>query len=133
MGSILIVDDDENLRIMTADLLRAAGHSVDAAEDARAGLALYSVVRHDLVITDILMPDMDGLELIEALRKTEPRPRVIALSGGSKYSEPLLLPAAKRLGAERILAKPVLPDVLLSTVADVLAMPAQVASSPSKT
>jgi CheY-like chemotaxis protein len=124
MASILLIDDDEDFRVMTAELLRTVGHTVDTADDGKAGLACYKARLHDLVITDIVMPDMGGLELIEELRQTAPRPRVIAISGGSKFSEPLYLPVAKRLGVERILAKPILPDVLVQTVADVLAKPA---------
>jgi len=123
MASILLIDDDENLRTITAEILRSAGHTTDTAGDGRAGLALYKAKLHDLVITDIVMPDMDGLELIDKLRQTEPRPRVIAMSGGHRFSKPVYLPTAKRLGAERTLAKPARPDVLLQIVADVLAEP----------
>jgi two-component system chemotaxis response regulator CheY len=124
MASILLIDDDENLRIMIVELLRSAGHTVDTADDGKTGLALYKATLHDLVVTDIVMAEMDGLKLIDELRQMEPRPRVIAISGGHKFSQPVYLPAAKRLGAERILAKPIMPDVFLQTVADVLAKPA---------
>jgi len=124
MALILLIDDDKNLQLLTAELLRSAGHTVDTADDGKPGIALYKARLHDLVITDIVMPDMDGLELIDELRQTEPRPRIIAMSGGHRFSQPVYLPTAKRLGAERILAKPVQPDVFLRTVADVLAEPA---------
>jgi len=124
MAFILLIDDDENLRNMTAALLLSAGHTVDTANDGKAGLAFYKNRLHDLVITDIVMDEMDGLKLIDELRQAEPRPRVIAMSGGHKFSQPVYLPTAKRLGAERILAKPIMPDVFLRTVADVLAEPA---------
>ncbi len=127
MASILLIDDDENLRIMTAALLLSAGHTVDTADDGKTGLTLYKTKLHDLVITDIVMDEMDGLKLIDELRQTEPRPRVIAMSGGHKFSQPVYLPTAKWLGADRILAKPIMPDVLLKTVADVLAEPAPAA------
>jgi CheY-like chemotaxis protein len=124
MASILLIDDDENVCAMTAELLRSAGHTVDTAGDGKAGLALYKTRLHDLVVTDIVMSDMSGLELIENLRQTAPRPRVIAISGDSTFSVPVYLPLAKSFGVDRILAKPILPDVLLKTVADVLAKPA---------
>ena len=113
MASILLIDDDEDLRIMTAELLRSAGHTVDTADDGKPGIALYKTRLHDLVITDIVMPNMDGLKLIEELRQTVPSPRVIAVSGGSKLSVPLYLPIAKQLGVQRILAKPIMPNVFL--------------------
>jgi YesN/AraC family two-component response regulator len=65
-----------------AGLLRSAGHAIDTAADGKTGLSLYRAKLHSLVISDIVMPDMDGIELIEELRQTDPRPRVIAISGG---------------------------------------------------
>jgi CheY-like chemotaxis protein len=129
LASILLIDDDETLRKMTAALLTLAGYEVDTAADGKAGLALYKDRHHDLVITDIVMFGMSGIEVIEELRRTMPRPRIIAFSGNSDYSVPVFLPTAKRLGAERILAKPVEREILLRTIADVLAEPAKVTVS----
>jgi CheY-like chemotaxis protein len=123
MGHLLIIDDNKDVRDLTALLLRSVGHTVDTVEGAREGLAAYAAGAHDLVITDIMMPDMDGLELIAHLRHAAPRPRVIAISGGTMGSMPVHLPAAKNLGVERILAKPIEARVLFDTVADVLARP----------
>ena len=92
---------------MTAEILRQAGHTVNDAPDGRTGLALYHVGGHDLIITDIVMPDMEGLELTMGLRQATPRPRVIEISGNSQFSEPLYLPAARLLGVQRALAKPI--------------------------
>jgi sigma-B regulation protein RsbU (phosphoserine phosphatase) len=124
VASILLIEDDEPVRASTAALLRLAGYSVETAEDGKTGLTIYQANRHDLVITDILMPDMDGLELIGRLNKMDSGPRVIAISGDSIKSIPVYLPVAKHLGVERILAKPIEAGVLLRTVADVLAEPA---------
>jgi DNA-binding response OmpR family regulator len=123
MASILLIDDDEGLCVLMADVLRQAGHAVDVAASGEAGIALYRAKPCDLVITDIAMPGMEGFELIELLRHSKPRPRIIAMSGGSNLSQPVYLPIAKRLGAQLTLAKPVPPDVLLQAVAGVLAMP----------
>lgn len=124
MAFILLIDDDEDIRITTGELLRAAGHTVETSDDGKMGLKAYQAGLHGLVITDIAMPDMDGLELIGLLKKEEPAPRVIAMSGGSSFSVPVYLPVAKHLGVERILSKPIEPGVLVRTVADVLAEPA---------
>lgn len=132
MASILLIDDDNSLRVMTSQLLKAGGHCVDTAGDGKAGLELYKSGRYDLVITDIVMPDMNGLQLIEQLAKMTPRPRVIAFSGGSQFSQSIFLPFAKDMGVERILAKPVMPGVLLSTVTDVLNQPAQAAKTQAQ-
>lgn len=118
--------------MITAELLRSVGHTVDTADDGKAGLTLYRAKLHDLVITDIMMPNMDGLEVIGNLRQTGHGPHIIAMSGGSKLGLPLYLPVAKRLGVERILAKPILPDTLLQTVADVLVMPVPVTGTRAR-
>jgi CheY-like chemotaxis protein len=124
MACILLIDDDGDFRTVTAEILRQAGYTVDLASDGKAGLALYHAGRHDMIITDIVMPEMEGLELVKALRHAAPRPRVIGISGDSKFSESIYLPAAKLFGAQRSLAKPIRPDVLLQAVAEVLAEPA---------
>lgn len=130
MASILLIDDDEDLRLVTAVSLRSAGHAVVEAVSGREGLASYRAGRYDLVITDIVMPDIEGIELITALRKEEPRPRVIAMSGYSDFSASLYLPAALKLGAQCTLTKPFTPDVLLRAVEEILAAP--VPSAPSR-
>lgn len=123
MASILLLDDDETFRAIAAACLRSAGHAVDEAPDGKAGLKLYRAGQYDLVITDIVMPGMEGLELIETLRHATPRPRIIALSGHPQFAASIYLPAAKQLGAQRTLIKPFLPDIMLQAVAEVLAKP----------
>jgi CheY-like chemotaxis protein len=106
---------------MTTDVLRQAGYVVNDAPNGKAGLALYHAGLHDLVISDIVMPEMEGLGLIDKLRHAVPRPRLIATSGGSRFSKSVYLPIARHLGAQRVLGKPIRPDVLLQAVAEVLA------------
>jgi DNA-binding response OmpR family regulator len=124
VASILLIDDDEPLRSITAEFLRQAGYTVNDAPDGKTGLMLYEAGQHDLIITDIVMPEMEGLELIERLRNAVSRPRIIAVSGGTSFSHAVYLPTAKHLGAQRTLDKPVRPDLLLRTIAEVLAEPA---------
>ena len=124
MAHLLLIDDDDAIRDVTAEILLQAGHSVNTAPDAKTGLALHHAEQHDLIITDINMPEMDGIELIMALRHTEPRPRIIAISGGYRFSESLFLPVAQRLGVQRAMAKPIRADELLQAVVEVLAKPA---------
>jgi CheY-like chemotaxis protein len=127
MAAILLIDDSKVFRLVTARILRLDGHIVDTAEDGKAGLELYRQGAYDLIITDLVMPEMNGLALIAGLRHEEHPPRIIAMSGDSGLSQSDLLPEAKLLGAQRILLKPTLPSVLLETVADVLAQPAPLA------
>jgi CheY-like chemotaxis protein len=124
MTRILLIDDDDAVREVTTEVLRQAGHTVTAAPNAKTGLAHQHTDPHDLIITDINMPDMDGLELIMALRHATPRPRIIAISGGYMLSESLFLPLAQRLGVQRALAKPFRAEALLQAVDAVLAAPA---------
>ena len=127
MASILLIDDLDELRAVLAGVLRQAGHTVNDAPDGKTGLILYEAGGHDLIITDIVMPDMDGLELIMRLRHATPRPRIIAMSGDSQFSDSVYLPSALKLGVQRALAKPIRAATLLAAVAEVLAAPAPAA------
>lgn len=124
MKKILIIEDNEELRPMLVGLLTDAGYLVDEAADGTTGYNLYLSGRHDLIITDIVMPDKDGLELIFALRYADPRPRIIAISGDARFGEKVYLPMAERFGVQRAFAKPVPPQTLLASVAEELAKPA---------
>jgi CheY-like chemotaxis protein len=120
VASILLIDDDEALRKVTAEILVEAGHMVNDAPDGKSGMKLYNELHHDLVITDIAMPDMDGLELIMGLARSTPRPRIIAISGDSQFSKTLYLPTAHQLGVQGTLSKPFRAEMLLQKVTSVL-------------
>ena len=124
MPSILILDDDEPILMTMAAILRDAGYLVSTASNGSSGLMLFASWAHDLVITDISMPGADGLEVIASLRKTVPRPRIIAMSGGSRRLNSNFLHEAHLLGAQQVLEKPIEPEILLQIVAAILAEPA---------
>lgn len=123
MASILLIDDDDIFRAMTADVLEQGRHEVTRAVNGKEGLELYGKNDFDVIITDIVMPDMDGLEMISLFRKSSHCPRIIAISGFSKFSHTVYLPAAKHFGALHTLDKPFRPEDLLSLVDRVLAEP----------
>ena len=123
MATILLIDDDEALRNVTAEILMEAGYTVDDAPDGKSGLELYRTGHHDVIITDIAMPDMDGLELIMSLSRTTPKPRIIAMSGDSQFSESVYLPTARQLGVQTTIGKPIRAEALLQAVAKVLEAP----------
>lgn len=129
MAEILIVDDDVDIRTFIATALRGAGHHVMEASDGREGLRILGSQPLQLVITDLLMPEMDGLELLRTLRKTFPTLPAIAVSGGSPHSS-IYLSTANHLGAVRILHKPFLLTSLLEAVEGVLARRAREAGRP---
>jgi CheY-like chemotaxis protein len=117
MAEILIIDDDRQMRRMLIRILQGEGHTVREAENGRGGIALFREDRPALVITDIVMPDMEGIETILALRQAEPSVPNIAISGGS---DPLYLQAAGKLGATAVLRKPFSPDELITLVKGML-------------
>ena len=105
--SILVADDEDSIRSLLEHFLISAGHKVVIAANAReAGEAMAQQV-FELVITDVLMPDGDGLDLITELRKKQPKARIIAMSGGGRYLEGSdYLKLANGLGAHTAMMKP---------------------------
>ena len=120
MARILLIDDDDLLREILAKALTQAGHVVIEAREGREGVELFRAASADLVLTDMMMPEREGLETISALRRELPRLPIIAMSGGNNNS-PLYLKLATQLGAQRRLAKPFTPALLLRTIEELLA------------
>jgi CheY-like chemotaxis protein len=120
VAKILVVDDDAAVQTMVRLLLERAGHSVIAASDGRAGLAAFESGRFDLLLLDIFMPAMDGLETMRSIHQREPAMPIIVMSGRSLVvdagAEPDFLAMATKLGAVRSLPKPFRPESLLSMV-----------------
>lgn len=119
MARILIIEDDELLLDLLSKTLQAAGHTVMAAVNGRQGLKAFREEPADLVITDIVMPEQDGVGVAMALRKESPGTPLIAISGGVSRS-PLYLDLAKKLGASRVIAKPFPPAKILRAVNELL-------------
>ena len=113
---ILVVDDNDQLREMLRHILETAGHEVLEAANGKIALHLQNTLPADLVITDILMPEMEGLELIMNIRKITPCVKIIAISGGGKMHPDLCLEIASNMGADRILLKPFSKSTILSII-----------------
>lgn len=128
MAKILIIDDSDSMRLFLEQVLTGAGHTVVATSDGRGGLAELQLQPFDLTITDIYMPDMDGIEMLRNARERRLLGRVIAIS--SKDSIVNLLPAARMLGARRTLHKPFSGEQLLAAVTETLAQPARAGRPP---
>lgn len=118
MATILLIDDDDQVRILFQVALAGAGYRVLVAENGKHGLRLLERQEVDLVLVDILMADMDGLELIPLLRRMQPVCKIIAMSGGSGEWDPLH--TAKHLGANDTLKKPFSVQELLDAVSSQL-------------
>lgn len=106
MASILLVEDDEQLRPMLKIVLQEAGHEVQEARNGEEALAMYSVKPTDVVITDLVMPEKEGLETIIELRRTYSDVKIIAMSGGDRTGVQNNLELARKFGANHILTKP---------------------------
>ncbi|HEV2691793.1 MAG TPA: response regulator [Verrucomicrobiae bacterium] len=114
--TILIIDDDAPLASGMQKLLVRNAYIVHVARNGKAGLAVLEQEPVDLVITDIFMEEMEGLETILAVRRKFPGTRVVAMSGGSSVVGLDCLDLAKTLGAELVLRKPFLFDALADTI-----------------
>lgn len=115
--AILVVDDQPIMREVIGQMLEDAGHEVRTASGGLEALQEMDAMAFDLLVTDIVMPRMDGLELIAEVRRRYPRVGVIAMSAGSEYfSRRDGLAVAERLGARVVLAKPFARDQLLQAI-----------------
>jgi len=112
MKNILLVDDDKFTRIILRGYLEKEGYVVSEAKNGKTALQKQSENHFDLIISDILMPDMDGLELLMEL-KQKPDVKIIIITGSPKY----YLKTAEALGALYVLVKPIKKDLLLTKVA----------------
>ncbi len=113
MATILAMDDDESVLLLIKDTLEPLGHTVHTAENALKGSEIYLKKTMDLIFTDILMPEKDGLEAILEIRNmAEPHPTIIAMSGeGAEF-----LPAVQDLGVEKTLLKPLTREIILQAL-----------------
>ena len=120
MARILVIDDEESLRRMVRHALEGEQHEVLDADDGKTALELIGKEPVDLVITDLYMPNMDGIEFTIRLAKQKPHPGILAMSGGGFMEKGSLLEIARRLGADATLAKPFTVRELLDAVDDIL-------------
>ncbi len=116
MAEILVIDDDPGFRKLIRMMLEGEGHAVQAASDGEEGVSFFAQHRPDLVITDMIMPNVDGVETIGLLRGLDSTVPIIAVSGGSAD----VLRLAKEGGAVVTLAKPLNTPALLSALIDVI-------------
>ena len=121
MSDILIIDDDDALRATVRKVLERDGHSVREAADGAEGLEAIESDPPDLVITDLFMPEKEGIETILELRESHPDLRILAVSGGGRVGPGGPLSDAEALGADASLAKPFDVEELRGVVERLLA------------
>jgi two-component system, chemotaxis family, chemotaxis protein CheY len=120
MAKILIIEDDAIVRLTIMKLLEEAGHLVLWAVNGLQGMAVFRGWQPDLVITDIIMPDQEGIQTITDMRAAKPDAKIIAISGGGRIGNTDFLQIARQLGAMDVVAKPFDPDFLLAVVENCL-------------
>ncbi len=120
MARILVIDDEQVLRRSVVEILEREGHEVLDAADGKVGMQLLREQRPDLVISDLFMPEMDGVELLRQLRRESPELKVVVMSGGAYDGQIQLLDVATGLGAAAVLRKPFELEELVSVVNEVL-------------
>lgn len=113
---VLVIDDEAALRATIRRMLESAGHLVVEAENGRVGLEAYRSQPADVVVTDIIMPQKEGIETIRDIRKLNGDVRIVAISGGGRNKNMDFLRIAGKLGATVTLAKPFRKEQLLACV-----------------
>jgi CheY-like chemotaxis protein len=120
MKSILVVDDDAGVRELLRFILEREGYDVTEAANGKEAIRRYRRKPADLVITDIIMPEQEGLKTILDLRRSHPDVRIIAISGGGRYGLSDYLEEASAFGADETFAKPLDRGELLKAVRKLL-------------
>lgn len=118
MAKILVVDDAAFMRLRATKLLAEAGHTVFEAENGHQAVEAYARERPDAVLMDITMPEMDGLEALDAIRLADPAAKVVMLTAMGQQS--IVMDAIKR-GARDFIVKPFAPDRVLAAVVKLIA------------
>ena len=120
MARILVIDDDDAIRFSLKLALEDADHHVEDAANGEEGMTRFRTNPADLVITDIFMPEKEGLETIDEIKRSRPQTKIIAMSGGGRMDPEDYLEIATRVGADRSLFKPFDIQLLVATVDDLL-------------
>lgn len=119
MANIILVEDDPDLRDLLALILQDSQHSVLRCENGRRAVEYLSHQDADLLVTDLLMPEMDGVETVRAVRRLRPQLPILAISGGLP-NPANYLGIARYFGATRVLPKPFQPAELISAIEELL-------------
>ena len=123
MTRILLVDDDDLSRGAVQKMLERNGYTVYSTSSGREAIARYGNEKADLVITDLIMPETDGLEIIQELRRSDPTARILAISGGGRVEADEYLSVARKFGAVEVLQKPFTAQELNNAVQRALEPP----------
>ncbi len=120
MAKILVIDDELQAREMMKEMLVREGHEVEAAANGADGLRVFSKQKSDLVVTDLIMPEKEGIETIMELKRIVFNVKIIAVSGGGRYDPKDSLKMAQDLGADVVFKKPFERKEFISAVRELL-------------
>lgn len=120
MARILVVDDDENFREVLRQMIGKLGHDIIEARNGKEAAAVFPTKKVDVVLTDLLMPQNDGFEMIRFVRRHAPTVGLIAMSGGGKIGAARYLEMAEHLGVDGVLVKPFSKSDLERAIAEAL-------------
>jgi YesN/AraC family two-component response regulator len=120
MAKILVIDDETSIAVMLKKMLEKAGHEVEIAINGNEGMMLFDKFHPELLVTDIVMPEKEGLELIFDLRRKNPELKIIAISGGGRFQYGGYLTSAKHLGANMVFQKPFDHKAFMNGVSELL-------------
>jgi DNA-binding response OmpR family regulator len=120
LARILVIDDNPDVLAALHKAFTAEGHAVEDAPDSATGIRLHHENPFDLILTDIVMPDKEGISTIIELRREYPELKIIAMSGGGDFEPYGYLDIAKRVGADRTIPKPFSLKEIMEVVNDVL-------------
>lgn len=121
MARILVVDDEPEVLLLLTDILESVGHEVIRATNGEEGLREFQKGNVDLIVTDIIMPDKEGLESIMDYKQLNPEVKIIAISGGARIGPHTYLKMAEKFGAKRVFSKPFRNKELLDAIEELLA------------
>jgi DNA-binding response OmpR family regulator len=113
---VLVADDDDQVRMLLRRVLTKAGYDVSEARNGNEALRVFRQKPAAVLITDLIMPDKEGLETIQEFRRSHTPVKIIAMSGGGRLDQNMYLSMAKKIGADHVLSKPFTPQDLLSAV-----------------
>ncbi len=120
MFRMLIIDDDAETRLMLRETLEGVGYEVEESQNGTQGLSLYRRRPFHLIITDVFMPEKNGLEVVRQLRPESRILPIVAISGGGEIDSKEALPTARKLGASETLYKPFTREEILRAVESAL-------------
>ena len=121
MANVLVADDEELARFTIREILEGEGHTVIEAKNGVEAIALFNKNKIDIIVTDIIMPDKEGIETIIELKRDHPAIKIVAISGGGRTRNLDFLELAKRYGADAVLAKPFSEQELIDALNKLLA------------